>query len=47
MNYAENRQADMRAGFDLTADKFNHASVTLGNHAPECLTEGEKRSASI
>ncbi len=42
MNYAENKQADMRADFDLTADKFNRASVTLGNHAFAVLTEGEK-----
>lgn len=32
----------MRADFDLTADKFNRASVTLGNHAFAVLTEGEK-----
>ena len=42
MNYAENKQADMRADFDLTASKFNRASVTLGNHAFAVLTEGEK-----
>ena len=42
MNYAENKQADMRADFDLTAGKFNRASVTLGNHAFAVLTEGEK-----